>query len=218
MEKKIILSLIDNPNQSKKELWEKFPEVHKSVITSSRNMFLKTLSIIKGKDLTLLYNFLDLFDIFLGERFKSKLSELDNLEFKLNHSMEEMKEFHSNIEKCESAAEQIFYSENFFHKGLSILPQVKIGIYRVDFQVETCKIIIEIDGKNYHNNFNKDISTSRTNKDYERQLYLQQIGYHIIRFTGSQIYNNVHKCIKTLKEFSLSLEFRGRISVHETEV
>lgn len=51
------------------------------------------------------------------------------------------------------------------------------------------KYIVELDGFDYHNNKNQ------MNYDYDRQQNLQLLGYKVMRFTGSQIYNTPYDCI-----------------------
>lgn len=60
-----------------------------------------------------------------------------------------------------------------------------------DYEVFLNKpIIIECDGFNYHS------SKKQMNNDYERENNLKLAGYNIIRFTGSQIYNNPFECVE----------------------
>ena len=54
------------------------------------------------------------------------------------------------------------------------------------------KYVIELDGIKYHSNKNQ------VNHDYEREQLLQMAGYKVVRFTGSQIYNEPYSCIHKL--------------------
>lgn len=56
------------------------------------------------------------------------------------------------------------------------------------------KYAIELDGFNYHSN------KKQMNYDYERENKLKKIGYNVIRFTGSQIYNHPMETINDLLE------------------
>ncbi len=51
------------------------------------------------------------------------------------------------------------------------------------------KYIVELDGFDYHNN------KKQMNYDYEREQNLQMMGYKVMRFTGSQIYNKPYDCV-----------------------
>jgi DNA helicase-2/ATP-dependent DNA helicase PcrA len=77
------------------------------------------------------------------------------------------------------------------HK-LSYQPQVRLGRYTVDFLVGTAdnRVIVECDGRAYHS----------AEKDSERDKVLALEGYPICRFSGSDIYGDVEKCIETIQQ------------------
>ena len=84
--------------------------------------------------------------------------------------------------------EDIFYKE--IKDKINIKGQVRIDKYRVDFLIPDKKIVIELDGHEYHKT-----KWQRTN-DARRERYLQKKGYYVIRFTGNEIYYNVEECVK----------------------
>lgn len=51
------------------------------------------------------------------------------------------------------------------------------------------KYIIELDGHDYHS------TKSQRTADYERENNLKELGYSVIRFTGSQVYNKPLSCV-----------------------
>ena len=77
------------------------------------------------------------------------------------------------------------------------MPQEKIDQYIVDFLIVAIndkdeivsKLIIECDGHDYHN-----ITKEQAQKDRSRDRKLQSLGYAVLRFTGSEIYNNGIRC------------------------
>jgi DNA helicase-2/ATP-dependent DNA helicase PcrA len=75
---------------------------------------------------------------------------------------------------------------------LTYQPQVRIGRYTVDFLVETQnnKVIVECDGRAFHN----------PSKDSERDNVLSLEGYPIFRFSGSELYADIEKCIQTIRK------------------
>ncbi|MGQ4876888.1 MAG: DUF559 domain-containing protein, partial [Promethearchaeia archaeon] len=95
------------------------------------------------------------------------------------------------IEKCESPIE-----EQFFRIARQIIPniepQVQIGHYRVDFAVMDKKVVVELDGHNYHK------TKEQRTYDAERQRYLQKNGFTVVRFTGSEINKDVNGCVSEL--------------------
>jgi superfamily I DNA/RNA helicase/very-short-patch-repair endonuclease len=76
--------------------------------------------------------------------------------------------------------------------NLSYQPQVRIGRYTVDFLVgvNDRKIIVECDGKAYHD----------AARDSERDKVLSLEGYPICRFSGSELYADVDKCIEMIRQ------------------
>lgn len=122
-----------------------------------------------------------------------------------------------DINLCKSPIERLFYVEmvseieskksNSASPGcnleLSINPQVEISgngekfivdfvFSVVDFNVKkTWSFIVECDGFEFHS------SKEKMRKDYMRQRSLQRLGYSLIRFTGSEIYEDCYTCISS---------------------
>lgn len=82
-----------------------------------------------------------------------------------------------------------------FELGISC--QRQIGQYRVDFLVTATfsddKIVIECDGHDFH-----EKTKEQAKHDKERDRYLTSQGYKILRYTGSEIYNDFVKIEKEL--------------------
>jgi very-short-patch-repair endonuclease len=62
--------------------------------------------------------------------------------------------------------------------------------YRVDFLLKDARLIIELDGHEYHS------SKAQLEKDAIRQRYLTRSGYSVIRFTGREIYRDAKACME----------------------
>lgn len=79
-----------------------------------------------------------------------------------------------------------------------IIPQARIYPYTVDFLVladfSDDKIIIECDGHDYH-----EKTKEQSKHDKERDRFLTSQGYKILRFSGSEIYNDFERIEKELK-------------------
>jgi len=67
--------------------------------------------------------------------------------------------------------------------------QYPIDKLHVDFAIHSLKIAIENDGRDTHSKV-EDI-----NRDNRRDAFLNSEGWQIQKFTGSQIYNNVERCV-----------------------
>lgn len=112
-------------------------------------------------------------------------------------------------EEIKSPIEQIFitafelYIELLHKENIFLFSQKEIKVndkkYIVDFYFESDmyvnqfdtnkKIIIECDGHDFHQKTKEQVKY-----DNEREYDLKMAGYEIIRFSGSQIYNEPIKC------------------------
>lgn len=97
------------------------------------------------------------------------------------------------LNKCQSYIETNLYMA-FLRKTdkYILLPQEKIGKYRVDFLVEGRRIVVECDGYDYHK------TKEQLLIDCKRQRDLTLQGYQVIRFSGTEINDNPDKCVKEL--------------------
>jgi very-short-patch-repair endonuclease len=71
-----------------------------------------------------------------------------------------------------------------------LTPQLEIGPYRVDFALPDYRTVIELDGHEYHK------TKEQRTHDAKRERYLQENGWEVIRFTGSEIYKDTAGCVK----------------------
>lgn len=73
--------------------------------------------------------------------------------------------------------------------------EVSIGKYRVDFLIRKQQVVIELYGFAYHN------TKKKLTADAQRERFLQRQGYHVIRFTGSEVYKDAAKCVQEVIDF-----------------
>lgn len=103
---------------------------------------------------------------------------------------------------------------NIYHFGnespeVDIECQKNILNYRVDFfitikeriennlqQFAPLKLIIECDGHDFH-----ERTKEQAARDKKRDRRLQQLGFPILRFTGSEIYKNPFCCVNQIMDF-----------------
>lgn len=78
-------------------------------------------------------------------------------------------------------------------KGLKFRRQHPINVFIADFYCHKCKLVIEIDGK-YHD------FTEQKNKDDNRTKELNALGLTVIRFTNTQVENEINDVIQTIKD------------------
>lgn len=114
---------------------------------------------------------------------------------RIDINFEKAREIIRNLIVLESPIEELFYyqyleSYNWYDEKENILiAQYGIGGYRVDFVVKGKKIIIELDGHEFHK------TKEQREYDCKRERFLQKEGWQIIRYTGTEIYKNSKKCV-----------------------
>jgi very-short-patch-repair endonuclease len=84
------------------------------------------------------------------------------------------------------------YAESFPYLLFFLNPQEIIGIYKVDFLYNDC--VVEIDGDESHK------TKEQREYDYVRERYLMKKGYKIIRFMGTEVFLDPHKCVMEIIE------------------
>ncbi len=90
--------------------------------------------------------------------------------------------------KPESPIEEQFWAIGQ-SKIAGLTPQYQVGKYRLDFAVPSKMVAIELDGHDYHS------SKQQRTADAKRERYLQENGWLVIRFTGSEIFVDAQSCV-----------------------
>lgn len=98
--------------------------------------------------------------------------------------------YHLILSRCQSPLEESVGRE-WMRRGVWPLlwPQVPEGSYRIDFANPELKLAIELDGFTYHS------TREQFGKDRERERYLIEKGWKVIRFHGDEIRNDVGKVV-----------------------
>lgn len=116
----------------------------------------------------------------------------------------------SNLNVCESFIEQKLYNllnrsfeDNNLNKRFTITPQYPVPKtpYRVDLFIRDDKTrkpvcIIECDGHEFHEKTKEQVQ-----EDKKRDRILAKKGYIVLRFTGSEIINDVNNCVSEIVNF-----------------
>ena len=114
------------------------------------------------------------------------------LNYCLNYDKEEEKQIE---EKFESNFEREVYKD-LTAKGLKLIPQFKVGNYRIDFIIKNDNdqnIALECDGDRYHN-------VDNLKADLERQSVLERCGWKFIRVRASEYFYDREKSINRILE------------------
>lgn len=95
--------------------------------------------------------------------------------------------------------------------GLYLLPQFRVGSYRLDFGVcvfdekGLVKVAVECDGHNFH-----ERTKEQAAHDKSRDRFLLEQGWPVMRFTGSEIHRDAAACAKQVVHFLHSLMSANR--------
>ena len=100
------------------------------------------------------------------------------------------KSMRSNMTKEEAIIWRMVRAKRFL--GFKFKRQVLVGDYIVDFLCPEKNLIIELDG-GQHNEPDNIL------KDNNRTIYLQNIGYKVIRFWNNEVINNIDGVYEVIK-------------------
>lgn len=115
--------------------------------------------------------------------------KLDDLRLRLIRHAENPKALQTHLETALKKAESVFEErviESLVNNGYKIIPQWKVGTYRIDLVVvglDGKKIAIECDGERFH-------SEEKLKDDVYRQMTLERLGWQFIRIRGSEYFKN----------------------------
>lgn len=87
-----------------------------------------------------------------------------------------------------------YFIRNKQIEGVKFRRQCSIGKYIVDFYSFKKKLALEIDGDSHSE------SDEAEKKDQKRNLFLKSQDIKILRFTNTEVMNNIEGCIKKLRD------------------
>jgi very-short-patch-repair endonuclease len=143
-----------------------------------------------------------------------------------------LEEYITFINKCQSPIER-FMASNLYGLWmvaygvsspfkLTIVPQYKFKTpnktYTVDFYIELTwrrkvfLLIVECDGHEFH-----EKTREQASKDKERDRNLVKSGCAVLRYTGSEIYNDVDKCVIEIRDLLESQVEKWRAEIQRAE-
>ncbi len=102
-----------------------------------------------------------------------------------------------SLRKRQTPAEQILWEKirNRRINDKKFRRQVPVGPYVVDFLCCELKLVIEVDG---------DVHAGKEEYDLSREKYLEEKGYHIIRFTNGEIFYELENVLHRLFDVTLN--------------
>lgn len=115
--------------------------------------------------------------------------------YKNSHKLEEVRKF---LRMNATGAEKILWTHvRGKQLGYKFRRQYSIGNYVVDFCCEQAKVVVELDGWTHD-------SEKTKLKDKNKQVYLESLGYKVLRFTNEQVYGDVEKVLDEIKKWASS--------------
>ena len=102
-------------------------------------------------------------------------------------------DFTKHLRKNQAPAEQLMWDRlrNRHCGGYKFRRQVRVDQYVVDFLCVAKKLVIEIDGLSHE---------GREDYDATRTRHLEQRGYHVIRFTNDDVYEDADAVVEAIYE------------------
>ena len=82
----------------------------------------------------------------------------------------------------------IYWDREIFNTLRVVETQYPIGKYKADFAFLNDKKVVELDGHEYHK------TKEQRTHDAKRDRYIIGEGWTVLRFTGTEIFNDVYKC------------------------
>ena len=101
------------------------------------------------------------------------------------------KEMRAKPTEAEAILRDNVRANNLGHK---FLYQYIIGQFIVDFLCPDSKLVIEVDG-GYHSEIEQEYD------DEQRSLWLEKMGYKVIRFSNEQIISDIDNVLKEIKKY-----------------
>ena len=93
-------------------------------------------------------------------------------------------------------------------KKISYLENQKVAGWEVDILIPSGHLAVEIDGF-YH------LSTAQQRKDEEKTAQLTAAGYHVLRFTNTEIHEDCAACVELIN--NLLEEYKTRVKEAQKE-
>ena len=120
----------------------------------------------------------------------------------LFHNNEKLKERRRELRKRSTKSEEILWKKIRNNQlGSKFKRQHSIGGYILDFYCSELKLIIEIDGSSHGKSDSKEY-------DKTRDAYFTELGYKTIRFSNTEIENQLEQVLEKIQSSIISPRLR----------
>ncbi len=110
------------------------------------------------------------------------------------YNLKETERKRKNLRKNATRAEQILWFKLRNRQlGVKFRRQYSIGKFVVDFCCPKLNLIVEIDGGVHY------FSDNKIKDDSERQKYLENLGFKIVRYTNLEVLYNMENVVENIK-------------------
>ena len=106
----------------------------------------------------------------------------------------DQKDLRQKLRRNVSSVERLLWSKlrNRQLLGFKFRRQYGIGSFSVDYCCPEAKLVIEADGDSHY--LDKKVGA----KDKERQKYIEDLGFGVLRFTNKEITENIEGVLETI--------------------
>jgi very-short-patch-repair endonuclease len=113
------------------------------------------------------------------------------------YNQQGQKDLRKTLRRNQSSIERLLWSKlrNRQLLGFKFRRQYGIGPFCVDCYCPLAKLVIEEDGDSHY--INDDIKL----KDKERQKYIEDLGFTVLRFTNKEIAENIEGVLETISNY-----------------
>jgi len=110
------------------------------------------------------------------------------------HNLHKVKEYRKKLRKNATPQEVVLWSRlRRSELGYKFRRQHSIGPYIVDFYCPTKSLVIELDGSGHKNE-------SSIAYDRQRTMYLEELGFCVLRFDNTEVDNNISNVVLHIEE------------------
>jgi very-short-patch-repair endonuclease len=165
------------------------PNKHKWFLSSQKNVFNVALSRAKSAF------------VVVGSKEAMRTSEIDYLEDFVEYA-DRLQDREPRKPKAGSVQKghwEPILEARLREEGLPVQPQYSLGPYWLDFALikGDRRLNIEVDGEQFH----KNESGMRCQKDIDRNIYVKAQGWTVMRFWVYQLRDDIDSCVSQIKSW-----------------
>ena len=163
------------------------PNKHKWFLSSQKNVFNVALSRAKSAF------------VVVGSKEAMRTSEIDYLKDFVAYDgrLQDQKPRKEKVSSVQIGYWEPILEARLIEEGIPVQPQYSLGPYSLDFALikGDRRLNIEVDGEQFH----KNESGMRCQKDIDRNIYVKAQGWTVMRFWVYQLRDDIDTCVEQIK-------------------